>query len=74
MYLTEINNGIINIIQKEKEKKKCVKRAKKRKKAYSEKTIRHDIYDIKWLLLRDGYKVSKRDLFFYIQFSKNMTV
>ena len=61
MYLTIINNGIINIIQQE--KKKCVKRARKRKRAYSEKTIKHDIYDIKWLLLRDGYKVSERDLF-----------
>ena len=61
MYLTIINNGIINIIQQE--KKKCVKRARKRKRTYSEKTIKHDIYDIKWLLLRDGYKVSERDLF-----------
>ena len=53
-----INNGIINIIQKEKE----AKRATTRKKAYSEKTIRHDIYDIKRLFLRDGYKVSEMDL------------
>lgn len=61
MHLTVINNGIINIIQKEKEK--CVKRVKRRNRAYSEKTIRHDIIDIKWLLLRDSYKVSERDLF-----------
>ena len=63
MCLTVINNGIIYIIQHNQEKEKQVKRVKRRKRAYSEKTIRHDIYDIKWLLLRDGYKVSERDLF-----------
>ena len=61
--LTVINNGIIYIIQHNQEKEKEVKRAKKRKRIYSGKTIRYDIYNIKWLLLRDGYKVSERDLF-----------
>ena len=61
--LTVINNGIIYIIQHNQEKEKEVKRVKRRKRAYSGKTIRHDIIGIKWLLLRDGYKVSERDLF-----------
>lgn len=63
--LTVINNGIIYIIQHNQEKEKEVKRAKKRKRKriYSGKTIRHDIIGIKLLLLRDGYKVSERDLF-----------
>lgn len=59
MCLTVINSGIINITQHKKE----VKKNKKRKRIYSEKTIRHNIYDIKWLLLKDGYKVNKRYLF-----------
>ena len=59
--LTVINNGIIYIIQHNQEKE--VKRVKRRKRIYSGKTIRYDIYNIKWLLLRDGYKVSERDLF-----------
>ena len=59
--LTFINNGIIYIIQHNQEKE--VKWVKRRKRIYSGKTIRYDIYDIKWLLLRDGYKVSERDLF-----------
>ena len=63
MCLTVINNGIIYIIQHNQEKDKEVKRVKRRKRIYSEKTIRYDIYNIKWLLLRDGYKVSERDLF-----------
>ena len=57
--LTVINNGIIYIIQHNQEKEKEVKRVKRRKRAYSGKTIRHDIIGIKWLLLRDGYKVSE---------------
>ena len=61
--LTVINNGIIYIIQHNQEKEKEVKRVKRSKRAYSGKTIRHDIIGIKWLLLRDGYKVSERDLF-----------
>lgn len=61
--LTVINNGIIYIIQHNQEKDKEVKRVKRRKRIYSGKTIRYDIYNIKWLLLRDGYKVSERDLF-----------
>lgn len=61
MCLTVINNGIINIIQHNQEKE--VKRVKRRKRIYSGKTIRYDIIGIKWLLLRDGYKVSERDLF-----------
>lgn len=61
MCLTVINNGIINIIQHNQEKE--VKRVKRRKRIYSGKTIRYDIIVIKWLLLRDGYKVSERDLF-----------
>ena len=63
--LTVINNGIIYIIQHNQEKEKEVKRAKKRKRKriYSGKTIRYDIIGIKWLLLRDGYKLSERDLF-----------
>ena len=61
MCLTVINNGIIYIIQHNQEKE--VKRVKRRKRIYSGKTIRYDIYNIKWLLLRDGYKVSERDLF-----------
>ena len=61
--LTVINNGIIYIIQHNQEKEKEVKRVKRRKRAYSGKTIRYDIIDIKWFLLRDGYKVSERDLF-----------
>ncbi len=63
MCLTVINNGIINIIQHNQEKEKEVKRVKRRKRIYSGKTIRYDIIGIKWLLLRDGYKVSERDLF-----------
>ena len=59
--LTVINNGIIYIIQHNQEKE--VKRVKRRKRIYSGKTIRYDIIGIKWLLLRDGYKVSERDLF-----------
>ena len=59
--LTFINNGIIYIIQHNQEKE--VKWVKRRKRIYSGKTIRYDFYDIKWLLLRDGYKVSERDLF-----------
>ena len=59
--LKVINNGIIYIIQHNQEKE--VKRVKRRKRIYSGKTIRYDIYNIKWLLLRDGYKVSERDLF-----------
>ena len=58
-----INNGIIYIIQHNQEKDKEVKRVKRSKRIYSGKTIRYDIYNIKWLLLRDGYKVSERDLF-----------
>ncbi len=61
--LTVINNGIIYIIQHNQEKEKEVKRVKRRKRIYSGKTIRYDIIGIKWLLLRDGYKVSERDLF-----------
>lgn len=61
--LTVINNGIIYIIQHNQEKEKEVKRVKRRKRAYSGKTIRYDIIGIKWLLLRDGYKLSERDLF-----------
>lgn len=63
MCLTVINNGIIYIIQHNQEKDKEVKRVKRRKRIYSGKTIRYDIIGIKWLLLRDGYKVSERDLF-----------
>ena len=59
--LTVINNEIIYIIQHNQEKE--VKRVKRRKRIYSGKTIRYDIIGIKWLLLRDGYKVSERDLF-----------
>lgn len=59
--LTFINNEIIYIIQHNQEKE--VKRVKRRKRIYSGKTIRYDIIGIKWLLLRDGYKVSERDLF-----------
>ena len=61
--LTVINNGIIYIIQHNQEKEKKVKRVKRRKRIYSGKTIRYDIYNIKWLLLRNGYKISERDLF-----------
>ena len=61
MCLTVINNGIIYIIQHNQEKE--VKRVKRSKRIYSGKTIRYDIIGIKWLLLRDGYKVSERDLF-----------
>ena len=61
--LTVINNGIIYIIQHNQEKEKEVKRVKRRKRIYSGKTIRHDIIGIKWLFLRDGYKISERDLF-----------
>ena len=59
--LKVINNGIIYIIQHNQEKE--VKWVKRRKRIYSGKTIRYDIYNIKWLLLRDGYKISERDLF-----------
>lgn len=64
MCLTVINNGIIYIIQHNQEKEvKRVKRSKRSKRIYSGKTIRHDIIGIKWLFLRDGYKISERDLF-----------
>lgn len=63
MCLTVINNGIIYIIQHNQEKEKEVKRVKRSKRIYSGKTIRYDIIGIKWLHLRDGYKVSERDLF-----------
>ena len=60
--LTVINNGIIYIIQHNQEKEKEVKRVKRRKRIYSGKTIRYDIIGIKWLLLRNGYKISERDI------------